>query len=179
MIRIAFIGAGNMGLPMLRNLLAAGHEVRAYDVSPDALAEAVRAGAGEAVSLADAVTAAEVVITMLPEGRHVRAVYLDDGGNDGIVGHAPREALLADCSTIDVASARAGGGGGIRGWLRDDRRPGVGRGHRSLGGHPHVHGGRLRGRLPSAPSRSSPRWGATSPTSADRDTGRPRRSATT
>ncbi len=107
MTRIAFIGAGNMGLPMLRNLLAAGHEVRAYDVSPDALAEAVRAGAGEAASLADAVTAAEIVITMLPEGRHVRAVYLGDGGNDGIVGHAPREALLADCSTIDVASAQA------------------------------------------------------------------------
>ena len=76
-------------------------------MSPDALAEAVRAGAGEAASLADAVTAAEIVITMLPEGRHVRAVYLGDGGNDGIVGHAPREALLADCSTIDVASARA------------------------------------------------------------------------
>ena len=107
MTRIAFIGAGNMGLPMLRNLLVAGHQVRAYDVSPDALAEAVRAGAGEATSLADAVTAAEIVITMLPEGRHVRAVYLGDGGNDGIVGHAPREALLADCSTIDVASARA------------------------------------------------------------------------
>ena len=107
MTRIAFIGVGNMGLPMLRNLLVAGHQVRAYDVSPDALAEAVRAGAGGAVNLADAVTAAEVVITMLPEGRHVRAVYLGDGGNDGIVGHAPREALLADCSTIDVASARA------------------------------------------------------------------------
>ena len=107
MTRIAFIGAGNMGLPMLRNLLVAGHQVRAYDVSPDALAEAVRAGAGEAASLADAVTAAEIVITMLPEGRHVRTVYLGDGGNDGIVGHAPREALLADCSTIDVASARA------------------------------------------------------------------------
>ena len=107
MTRIAFIGAGNMGLPMLRNLLVAGHQVRAYDVFPDALAEAVRAGAGEAASLADAVTAAEIVITMLPEGRHVRAVYLGDGGNDGIVGHAPREALLADCSTIDVASARA------------------------------------------------------------------------
>ena len=58
MARIAFIGVGNMGLPMVRNLLAAGHEVRAYDVSPDALAEAVQAGAGEAVSLADAVTAA-------------------------------------------------------------------------------------------------------------------------
>ena len=106
MTRIAFIGVGNMGLPMVRNLLAAGHEVRAYDVSPDALAEAVQTGAGEAVSLADAVTAAEMVITMLPEGRHVRAVYLGDGGNDGILGHAPREALLADCSTIDIASAR-------------------------------------------------------------------------
>ena len=106
MSRIAFIGAGNMGLPMLRNLLAAGHEVRAYDVSSDALAEAVQAGANEAVSLADAVTAAEMVVTMVPEGRHVRAVYLGDGGNDGIIGHAPREALLADCSTIDIATAR-------------------------------------------------------------------------
>ena len=106
MTRIAFIGAGNMGLPMVRNLLAAGHEVRAYDVSPDALAEAVQAGASEAASLADAVTGAEAVITMLPEGRHVRAVYLGDGGNDGILGHAPREALLADCSTIDIATAR-------------------------------------------------------------------------
>ena len=106
MARIVFIGVGNMGLPMLRNLLAAGHEVRAYDVSPDALAEAVKAGASEAVSLADAVTAAEMVVTMVPEGRHVRAVYLGDGGNDGIIGHAPREALLADCSTIDIATAR-------------------------------------------------------------------------
>ena len=106
MTRIAFVGVGNMGLPMVRNLLAAGHEVRAYDVSPEALAEAVQAGAAEATSLADAVTAAEVVITMVPEGRHVRAVYLGDGGNDGILGHAPREALLADCSTIDIATAR-------------------------------------------------------------------------
>ena len=106
MTRITFIGVGNMGLPMVRNLLAAGHEVRAYDVSTDALAEAVQAGAGEATSLADAVTGAETVITMVPEGRHVRAVYLGDGGNDGILGHAPREALLADCSTIDIATAR-------------------------------------------------------------------------
>ena len=106
MTRIAFIGTGNMGLPMVRNLLAAGHRVRAHDVSPDALAEAVRAGASEAVSLADAVAGAEIVITMLPEGRHVRAAYLGDGGNDGIIGHAPAEALLADCSTIDIASAR-------------------------------------------------------------------------
>ena len=106
MARIAFIGVGNMGLPMVRNLLAAGHEVRAYDISPDTLAEAAKAGATEAVSLADSVTAAEMVVTMVPEGKHVRAVYLGDGGNDGIIGHAPREALLADCSTIDIATAR-------------------------------------------------------------------------
>ena len=106
MSRIAFIGVGNMGLPMVRNLLAAGHEVRAYDISADALAEAVHAGASETASLADAVTAADMVVTMVPEGRHVRAVYFGDGGNDGIIGHAPREALLADCSTIDIATAR-------------------------------------------------------------------------
>ena len=106
MTRIAFIGVGNMGLPMVRNLLSAGHEVRAYDVASDALAQAVQAGASEAASLADAVTAADMVITMVPEGRHVRAVYLGDGGNDGVIGHAPREALLADCSTIDIATAR-------------------------------------------------------------------------
>ena len=106
MTRVAFIGVGNMGLPMVRNLLAEGHQVRACDVSPEALAEAAAAGASEAVGLADAVAGAEVVVTMVPEGRHVRAVYLGDGGNDGIIGHAPREALLADCSTIDIASAR-------------------------------------------------------------------------
>ena len=106
MAQIAFIGVGNMGLPMVRNLLAAGHEVRAYDISPDTLAEAVKAGATEAVSLADSVAAAEMVVTMVPEGKHVQAVYLGDGGNDGIIGHAPREALLADCSTIDIATAR-------------------------------------------------------------------------
>ena len=83
----------------------------AFDVSPDAMAEAVEAGARETTSLAGAVIGAEVVVTMLPEGRHVRGVYLGDdgggdGGNDGIIGHAPREALLADCSTIDIATAR-------------------------------------------------------------------------
>ena len=106
MTRIAFIGAGNMGLPMLRNLLAAGHEVRAYDLSSSALTAAAQAGASAAASLADAVTGAQMVITMLPEGRHVRAAYLGDGGNDAIIGHAPETALLADCSTIDIVSAR-------------------------------------------------------------------------
>ena len=113
MTRIAFIGIGNMGLPMVRNLLAAGHEVRAYDVSPEALAEAVEAGASEASSLADAVTGADAVVTMLPEGRHVRAVYLGDGGNDGIIGHASTEALLADLLDHRHCEHPGGGGGGI------------------------------------------------------------------
>ena len=101
MARIGFIGAGNMGLPMVRGLLGAGDEVRAFDVSTDALAEAVEAGTVEATSLAEAVIGAVVVVTMVPGDRHVRAVCLGDvdgggGGDGGIVGHAPREALLAD-----------------------------------------------------------------------------------
>lgn len=104
MATIGFIGLGNMGLPMLRNLLAAGHAVRAFDVVASARDAAAAAGASAASSTAEAVSAAEVVITMLPEGRHVREVYL---GADGVLGAATGDALLIDCSTIDVATARA------------------------------------------------------------------------
>ncbi|CAI8054980.1 3-hydroxyisobutyrate dehydrogenase [Geodia barretti] len=167
MSRIAFIGAGNMGLPMLRNLIGAGHEVRAYDVSPDALAEAVQAGADEAVSLADAVTAAEIVITMLPEGRHVRAVYLGDGGNDGIIGHAPREALLADCSTIDIATAReVAATASESGYEMIDAPVSGGVTGAAAGTLTFMVGGSAAGY--ERASQSSPRWGATWPTSADR-----------
>ena len=95
-----------MGLPMVRNLLGAGHEVRAFDVSPDALAEAVEAGAGEASESCRRGDRGRGGRHDAAGGRHVRGVYLGDGGNDGIIGHAPREALLADCSTIDIATAR-------------------------------------------------------------------------
>jgi 3-hydroxyisobutyrate dehydrogenase len=101
---IAFVGLGNMGMPMARNLLHAGHEVVAFDVAPAALEAAAAAGARAARSLGEAAAGGDVVLTMLPEGRHVREAYL---GEDGILAHATRDALLIDCSTIDVATARA------------------------------------------------------------------------
>ena len=101
MPRIAFIGLGNMGGGMAANLVRAGHTVRAYDLSTDALERARDAGCLGERSAADAVADAEIVVTMLPAGRHVRAVYDAD-----VFGIAPADALLIDCSTIDGASAR-------------------------------------------------------------------------
>jgi 3-hydroxyisobutyrate dehydrogenase len=101
---IAFVGLGNMGMPMARNLLGAGHDVLAFDVVPATLEAAAAAGARAARSLGDAAAGGELVLTMLPEGRHVREAYL---GDDGILAHARPDALLIDCSTIDVATARA------------------------------------------------------------------------
>jgi 3-hydroxyisobutyrate dehydrogenase len=100
-MRIGFIGVGKMGEPMARNLLAAGHAVRAFDVVPAALDAVAEAGAERAASAADAVARAEVAITMLPAGEQVREVYCGAGG---VIEAAP--ALLIDCSTIDVATAR-------------------------------------------------------------------------
>ena len=103
MAAIGFIGVGNMGGPMVRNLIGAGHSVTAFDLAPEALERAVEAGAREAASAAEAARAGEVVITMLPAGRHARVVYL---GDDGVIAHARQGALLIDCSTIDVETAR-------------------------------------------------------------------------
>jgi 3-hydroxyisobutyrate dehydrogenase len=104
MARIGFIGLGNMGLPMARNLVAAGHEVRAFDTHAPAVERAVATGASAAAGLGAAAAGAEIVITMLPAGEQVREVYL---GRDGIVGLAARGTLLIDCSTINVDTARA------------------------------------------------------------------------
>ncbi len=101
-MRIAFIGLGAMGGGMAANQARAGHEVSAFDLSDSALARAVEAGCRRAGSAAEAVQGAEAVITMLPAGRHVRALYAD-----AVLPKAPTSALLIDCSTIDVDSARA------------------------------------------------------------------------
>ena len=101
MAKIAFIGLGHMGGGMAPNLAKAGHEVRAFDLVPDAVENAKSAGCSAASSAADAVKDADVVITMLPAAKHVRAVY-----NDDVAPNAKPGALLIDCSTIDVASAR-------------------------------------------------------------------------
>lgn len=101
MARIAFIGLGNMGGGMAANLVRAGHEVRAFDLSEAALAKAESNGCVRAGSAAEAVADAEAVVTMLPAGSHVRDVY-----ESSVIGTAPTSALLIDCSTIDVATAR-------------------------------------------------------------------------
>jgi len=102
MARIAFIGLGHMGGGMAPNLAKAGHEVRAFDLSEDALAAAVEKGCARAGSTEEAVKDCEAVITMLPAAKHVLGVYRDQ-----VFGNAPASALLIDCSTIDVASARS------------------------------------------------------------------------
>ncbi len=104
MSKIGFIGLGNMGGPMMRNLVKAGHRIKAYDVAPTLVAAAKEAGAEPAAGAAAAARESEIVITMLPAGQHVRGVYL---GEAGIIAAAAPSTLLIDCSTIDVATARA------------------------------------------------------------------------
>jgi 3-hydroxyisobutyrate dehydrogenase len=101
MARIAFIGLGNMGGGMAANLVKARHEVRAFDLSQAALEKAKQNGCALAGSAAEAVADAEAVVTMLPAGKHVRDVY-----EASVIGVAPKAAILIDCSTIDVATAR-------------------------------------------------------------------------
>ncbi|MGV7122633.1 3-hydroxyisobutyrate dehydrogenase [Sphingopyxis sp. 550A] len=101
-MKIAFIGLGNMGGGMAANLAKAGHDVRAFDLSEEALGRAVEAGCTRAASAADAVTGAEAVVTMLPAGKHVAGVYESD-----VFPNAAPGTLLLDCSTIDVATARS------------------------------------------------------------------------
>ncbi|WP_414901674.1 3-hydroxyisobutyrate dehydrogenase [Sphingomonas flavalba] len=111
MARIAFIGLGNMGGGMAANLAKKGHAVRAFDLAEAALARAADAGCLVAASAADAVDGADAVVTMLPAGKHVRAVYEGE-----IFAAAAPGALLLDCSTIDVDTARAvGAAAGARG----------------------------------------------------------------
>ena len=102
MSKIAFIGLGNMGGGMAANLAKAGHEVHAFDLSSDALDRAEAAGCRRAASAEAAVTASDIVVTMLPSGRHVTQVYAD-----AVYPNAAPGSLLIDCSTIDVDSARA------------------------------------------------------------------------
>lgn len=104
MAKIGFIGLGNMGGPMAANLAKAGHEVRAFDLDATALERAEAAGAVRAANATATAEGAEVVVSMLPAGAHVRTVYLDDGG---LVAAAAPGTLLIDSSTIDVETARA------------------------------------------------------------------------
>ena len=106
MAKIAFIGLGHMGGGMAPNLAKAGHEVRAFDLVQEAVEKAKQGGCSAAASASEAVKDADVIITMLPAAKHVRAVFHDD-----VAPNAKPGALLIDCSTIDVQSAREVGEG--------------------------------------------------------------------
>ena len=103
MASIGFIGLGNMGAPMMRNLITAGHKVAAFDLSEAALKAAADAGATACTKAVDAARDAEVVVSMLPAGAHVKSVMLGEGG---LFAAAPKGCLFIDSSTIDVATAR-------------------------------------------------------------------------
>jgi 3-hydroxyisobutyrate dehydrogenase len=100
-MRIAFIGLGNMGGGMAANLVKAGHEVRAFDLAAEALDKAKGNGCETFGTVREAVQGVEAVVSMLPNGAIVEQVYTAD-----VIGQAPAGALLLDCSTIDVATAR-------------------------------------------------------------------------
>jgi len=100
-MQIAFIGLGNMGLPMALNLVKAGHAVSGLDLAEPPLLALAEAGGRRAASVADAVEGADLVITMLPASKHVQSLY---GGS--VFDHAPKTALLVDCSTIAPTVAR-------------------------------------------------------------------------
>lgn len=104
MATIGFIGLGNMGLPMARNLLKAGHKLRAFDVVKANVEAAASSGAEPVTSAAAAAKGVEAVITMLPAGPQVRDVYTGAGQ---VIAAAAKGTLLIDCSTIDVETARA------------------------------------------------------------------------
>jgi len=103
MLKVAFIGLGNMGGPMAANLVKAGHDVKGFDLVAENLQNLSQAGGTAAATVTEAVSDAEVVISMLPAGKHVTAVY---SGPQGVLENTPAGALLIDCSTIDVTTAR-------------------------------------------------------------------------
>lgn len=104
MATVGFIGLGNMGGPMAANLVKAGHDVRGLDLSADAKARLKEVGGRPVDNLAEVAADADVIVSMLPAGGHVRKVYTGEGG---VLAHARPGTLLIDSSTIDVESARA------------------------------------------------------------------------
>ena len=104
MTKIGFIGLGNMGLPMAKNLTVAGYQVIGFDLVASVMEEFVAAGGTVGEKIEDCVSDISALITMLPEGKHVDAVY-----NGTVFEHADKGTLLMDCSTIDVDTARSVG----------------------------------------------------------------------
>ena len=102
MAKIGFIGLGNMGGPMATNLLAAGHELKVFDIVPELVAKSVEQGATSVTAASAAVQDVDVFMSMLPASVHVETLYL---GDDGILNNIDQSTLVIDCSTIAPASA--------------------------------------------------------------------------
>ena len=103
MANVGFIGLGNMGGPMAKNLLSAGHVVTVFDLVPEACADLKAAGAKVASSTSDVAAGADYIISMLPAGKHVAGVYI---GENGLLAHLDGSVTVLDCSTIDAATSR-------------------------------------------------------------------------
>ena len=101
---IAFIGVGNMGNPMANQLVKAGQNVKVFDVSSDVIEIAKQSGLNVINSMEELLEGATTVISMLPEGKHVRSLYL---GDNGILKSIPKDCLIIDCSTIDIETSLA------------------------------------------------------------------------
>ena len=103
MAAIAFLGLGNMGGPMAKNLLAAGHDLTVFDLVEAACVALAAEGASVAASASDAAEGADVIISMLPAGKHVASTFL---GDDGLLAQVSNDTLILDASTIDATTAR-------------------------------------------------------------------------
>jgi 3-hydroxyisobutyrate dehydrogenase len=102
MSTIGFIGLGNMGTHMARNLIKAGHKLKVFDLNEEAVRYVAQSGATAAASAKEAASGVEFVVTMLPVGANVRSVFVDGG----VIGAAAPGTILIDTSTIDVETAR-------------------------------------------------------------------------
>ncbi len=105
-MQIGFIGLGNMGAPMAINLVKAGHSVKAFDLSAEAVAKVVAEGGQAASSAQDAVQGAEAIVTMLPASQHVEGLFLGQGGQGGLLETISKGALIIDSSTIAAATSQ-------------------------------------------------------------------------
>ena len=103
MANVAFLGLGNMGGPMAKNLIAAGHSLTVFDLVEAACSALAAEGASIAGSAAEAAEGADVIISMLPAGKHVAGTFL---GADGLLAKVSKDTLILDASTIDAATAR-------------------------------------------------------------------------
>lgn len=108
-LNIGFIGLGNMGGPMAANLIKAGHTVSVFDLNQSVVNKLASKGAKAAVDAKQCATNADVLISMLPAGKHVKSLYLGNNDDSGLINVLSKNTLVIDCSTIDAESARTVG----------------------------------------------------------------------